>query len=191
MYDGTGDTITCTVAGAAPANDVKALVPGECAYMAVFVAPASGSQTVAISGGDAGDDWSCGFKGYTSVDQTTPWDGEITDTASPGSISVTTTSDGLAIGVAMADDASLATTDTEVFEGPEGPNLGMIGGCASSAGTGGSVSLDWTVSGTIGASCAANLRHTSGAPGAPGPGLTGATRVALRGVGRGLYRSAR
>lgn len=162
MWDGSGDTISATIAGAAPTESYQgATSGGERVYFAVFVGAPSGTQTVAVSGGDASDRWSCGFRGVDDIDTTDPFDGTTTDTASPQSISVTTTSDGLAVGVVLASDSGATTSDTEVFEGPTTTDVCL--NCASTAGTGGSVSIDWTGATPYYVSAAANLRMAAAA----------------------------
>lgn len=166
MSDGTGDTVTATIAGAGPVASYQAIAGGgNLNYIGVFVGAPSGSQTVAISGGDAADQWSCGFRGINQIDTTTPFSGQVSDDVSPASIDVVTTSDGLAFGVATADNGTIATTDTEVMEGPD--NGFAIPNAASSPGTGGTVALDWTGGGTIRMAIAVNLRNQAAAGGGP------------------------
>lgn len=190
MTDATSDTVASTIAAASPTASYQATGgPSETSYLAVFVAAPAGAQTVAVSGGDAGDEWSCGFRGLDDLDTTTPFNNQVTDTVSPASISVTTTSDGLAVGVCFAEGTTITTSDTEVFEGP-GSASGFCVSCASSPGTGGSVSLDWSGD-VVYSSIAVNIRAGAAGGGAPGPGIRGANRVYLRGVGQGIMRNAR
>lgn len=157
MWDGTGDTIAATIAGASPTESYQgSTAGGERNYFAVFVGAPSGAQTVAISGGDGGENWSCGFRGVDNIDTVDPFDNTVTDTASPNSISVTTTSDGLAVGIIMANSTGVSTSDTEVFEAPL--QTDVLINCASAPGTGGAVSLDWSGATTY-ISTAANLRN--------------------------------
>jgi hypothetical protein len=167
VWDSTGDTVAATIAGAAPTESYQNVTAsGERNYFAVFVGAPAGSQTVVISGGDAGDGWSCGYRGIDDIDTVDPFDNTVTDTASPASISVTTTSDGLACGVIMADNVGVSTTDTEVFEAPQEPTNTVCINCASTPGTGGAVSIDWTAGGTtLAISIAANLRQVAAAGG--------------------------
>ena len=137
MFDDTSDTIAVTIAGAAPTESFQ----GGFCYLAVFVGAPSGSQTVAVSGGDAGDDWSCGFDGIDGIDEADPFDGAVSDTASPGDIDVVTTADGMAVGMHDASSAT-TTTDTERWEGPLTDSV--LTHCASAPGTGGTVQLNWS-----------------------------------------------
>lgn len=165
MWDGTSDTIAATIAGAAPTESYQAVFTGsgERNYFAVFVGAPSGAQTVVVSGGDGTDNWSCGFRGIDDIDTVDPFDGTVADTASPGSINVVTTSDGLACGVVMAASAAVTTSDTQVFEGPL--QVDVLINCASAPGTGGTVALDWSGE-TVFISIAGNLRQVAAAGGA-------------------------
>lgn len=153
-YNGTGNTLAVTIAGAAATLSYQADDGfGSKNYMAAFVGAPSGSQTVAVSGADVGDNWSCAFRGCDDVDATTPFDGSATDTSSPLSISVTTTADGLAFGILNCDSVP-GTTDTSIW-GIAGT---FYNAATSSAGTGGSVSLDWSGGGSVYISTAFNIR---------------------------------
>lgn len=167
MWDGTGNTIAVTLAGSGPINSYQALCVTDAsrAYFAVFGAVPSGSQTVAVSGGDAGDFWSCGFRGIDSIDLATPFDGQVSDTSTPAqTIDISTSTDGLAVGVVEGTDADLVTLDTEVFEAPINGDTKNCG-VASSPGTGGTVQINWagTLTNWV-VAIGANLRHTTVAP---------------------------
>ncbi len=143
MYDGTGNTVASTIAGFSPGVSYQAMAAtGERNYIAVYVGVGTGAQTVVVSGGDAGDGWSCGFRGVNGIDTVTRWSNTTSDSASPASIDITTTSDGLAVGVVMTD-TGVTTTDTEVWVAPRNPDAFIICAAASSPGTGGTVSIDW------------------------------------------------
>lgn len=177
-YDHTGDTIASTIAGASPTQSYQSTnAEPEGNYLAVYVGAPSGSQTVAITGGDTGDDWSAGFRGLNGGHATTPFNNQVTDIASAASISVTTTADGLAVGATMAESNAAATSDTQVFEGPETGSFGFVVNVASTAGTGGVVSIDWT-SETFYASIAVNMLIAAGGAPAATPTRT------LLGVGQ-------
>src|SRR3990167_10826881 len=87
VWDGTGDTVAATIAGAAPTESYQNVTgAGERNYFAVFVAAPAGAQTVAVSGADTGDGWSCGYRGIDDIDTIHPFDNTVADTASPASI---------------------------------------------------------------------------------------------------------
>ena len=174
--DATGDSLASTIAAASPTDSFQTIAnESEKTYFAVYIAAPSGSQTVAVSGADAGDETSCGFRGLDDIDTTTPWDGEVSDTTTPASISVVTTADGLAVGGVFAEDTTAATSDTQVFEGAETAS-GFVINVASTPGTGGTVSIDWT--NIFNSSVAANMRAAAAPPGGAPPTRT------LLGVGQ-------
>lgn len=154
MYNGTSDTVAATIAGAGPTLSYQADDGfGSKNYMAIFIGAPSGSQTVALSGGDAGDEWSAAFRGCDSVDTTTPFDGSASDFSSPLSINVTTTATGLAFG--MLNSGSLPT---QVDTGVWGVSGVFCNSAVSSPGTGGTVALDWSGGGSLFISTAFNIR---------------------------------
>lgn len=173
MFDSTGDTISATIAGATPVASYQGNGAVGSAYLAVFTGVPTGSQTVVVQGASSGlDVWCCGLRGLDNGDLTTPFDGQVTDSASPASINVTTTADGLACGVVYASDATVATTDTEVMEHDDG--AGSVLAVASAPGTGGAVSIDWSGGGALEVAIAVNLRHAAGGGGGgPIPGSGG------------------
>lgn len=156
LTDATGDTVASTIAGASPTNSYQGTSGNVAAYLAVFVGAPAGAQTVAISGGDAGDEWSAGLRGVDAIDLVTPFDNQVTDAASPDSIAITTTSDGLAVGCIRGDPTG-STSDTEVFEGAT-DGFGNAIMVASTPGTGGSVSVDW-IAATASIGIGVNLRN--------------------------------
>lgn len=171
LWHGTSPTIAATIAAAAPTESYQGFEAGQDVrnYLAVFVGAPSGAQTVFVGTSDFSvDSWSCGFRGVDGIDTVDPFDGQVTDTASPDSISVTTTADGLAVGVQCGSNPDLGTSDTEVLEGPVDSNGATMVAVASAPGTGGAVSLDWTtVTSLIQLAIAVNLRHAAAAGGGP------------------------
>ncbi len=120
------------------------------------------------------------FASFTGVDQTTPYDGLQTTSATAASTSwtVTTTSNGWAIGWALYGTAGLTFTasDTEVSVRTSDFTGVGSGACFRQDGTGGNVSLSWTHTNSQRWGSAVNLRAASA-----GGGLV--TRKALLGVG--------
>jgi hypothetical protein len=157
MWEGTGATVTTTIAGAAPVESYQAIsAGGELAHLAIFLGVPTGSQTVVIDDNvGSNNGWSVGYRGLDSVDPLDPMDGQVTDTASPLSINVATTLTGLACGVIMADSTAITTSDDEVFEGPISNT--SLTACASTPGDGGTVAIDWSGA-TVFISIAVNLR---------------------------------
>jgi len=147
LWHGTSPTIAATIAAAAPTESYQGFEAGQDVrnYLAVFVGAPSGAQTVFVGTSDFSvDSWSC------------------------DSISVTTTADGLAVGVQCGSNPDLGTSDTEVLEGPVDSNGATMVAVASAPGTGGAVSLDWTtVTSLIQLAIAVNLRHAAAAGGGP------------------------
>ena len=171
MFPATGNTVASTIAGAAPTSSFQA-TGSDIAYLAIFVAAPSGAQTVAITGGDAGDNFLCGFRGVNGLNTTTPFSNSVTDTATPLSIDVTSTSTGLVVGCIEADDAGITSSNTEIWELVVASTASM--NCATAPGTGGTVTLTWT--GNSGyASGAVNINAAAGGTTAP--------RLLLLGVG--------
>lgn len=157
VFNGSGDTIAVTIAGSSATESYTGGTTGK-DFIGVWIGVATGSQTVALSGADAGDDWSIGIKAIGGIDTSDPFDGAVTDTASPGSINVTTSSDGLAVGVHEGGEAT-TTSDTEEWEAPLQGDV--LSHCASAAGTGGTVALDWSPAGFSAA--AVNMRAAAAA----------------------------
>ncbi len=105
------------------------------------------------------------FASFAGVDQTTPYDGLQTTSATAASTSwtVTTTSDGWAIGWAIYGTAGLTFTasDTEVsVRTSDFPGVGC-GASVRQDGTGGSVTVSWTHTSSQRWGSAVNLRAAS------------------------------
>ena len=152
MTSGTNDTVDSTIAGASPTISYQTAAGGNKVYLAMYVGAASGDQTVAFSGADSNDDWSCGLRGVDGGDLTTPWDNQVTDgEGTDETIDITTTSDGLAVGLlcCSVDPAtSVSTADTEVMETPINSATRAVA-VASAPGTGSAVTVNWTGTGLV------------------------------------------
>lgn len=171
VYNGTGDTVASTIAAASPLESYQTASAASKSYLAAYIAAPAGAQTVVISGADAGDVWVAGFRGIDDIDTTDAFDGAVTDTASPASIAVTTSSDGLGFGVCYAT-TNISASDTLVWETTPSAD-GDVDNAASTPGTGGSVSIDWTAATDYWVSIAVNLRQVA-AVGSTYPGWYGA-----------------
>ncbi len=111
------------------------------------------------------------FASFAGVDQTTPYDGLQTTSATAASTAwtVTTTSNGWAIGWALYGTAGLTFTasDTEVSVRTSDFTGVGSGACFRQDGTGGNVSLSWTHTSSQRWGSAVNLRATGAASGGP------------------------
>jgi len=151
-------SLSATIAGNSPTESYSVIAgDSTAAYFGVWIGAASGSQTVVVTSADS-TSASCGLRGVDDIDSD-PFDGTVSDEASPGDLDIATSSDGLAVGICNAAASSVTTSDTEVFEGPD--QSGVVTHCASAPGTGGTVQINW--SGTIiYFAIGANLRHAAG-----------------------------
>lgn len=177
MYDGSGDTVSATLGGVAADATIQGAPDGFTrAFAFGWNAPTSGSQTLAISGGDAGDLWIAFGSNWTDVPDSAPfWDADAFSQSD--SATVATDADSVAIGLIYCA-TNPTPGQTEIAEYQE-TNFGEYLNVQQAAGTGGNVTISWTAFDTVYVALRLNLLHETDSGGGP----TGSSSLTLLGVG--------
>jgi hypothetical protein len=163
VFDGTGDTVAMTLDGEAPTLSNQSLISGSRGFAFAWAAPATGSQTLAWSGGDADDGWSLAFADWSDMDQSTPYDGYVflaPGASTPDAIGVATQAGSIVHAMIVASgNPTVSGTGTQLGESSIS---GVFINHQRAPGTGVTVNASWSASADTFQLVGINVRAAAG-----------------------------